>query len=100
MVNRRGETIRDTHSLPAMTQRPAYLEKEEYPNSQHAPEVAKRREILGQLFAASTADQVRELASRTNINLIPLYPVTPKCTEFSCCMKWVYDGALRVYQVP
>lgn len=99
VVNRRGETIGDTHFLAAMTHRPAYLEKEEYPNSLHAPEVSRRREILRQLFAASTADQVRDVSRRTNINLILVYPDTPTRTDFSCCMRLVYDGALQVYEV-
>lgn len=99
VVNRRGETIRDTHFLGAMTHRPVYLEKEEYPNSLHAPEVAKRRDILQQLFAATTPAHVRELASSTNIDLILIYPDTPTMVDFSCCMKLVYGDTLKVYEV-
>lgn len=99
IVNEFGDTIANTYFLTAMTHRAAYVQQEFRSNDTQGLEIEKRIGILQELFSTENPDRIRELLQATNIDLILIYPDTPAQTDFSCCIKLLYDKGPKIYKV-
>ena len=95
-VNQAGETIATTNFLSGETERPAYVQRVVPFNTQ---ETQARMQLMDQLLHAHSAEEVRSLLQRATFDYLVVYADKAPSVDLTCCMKLVFDGSPRVYQV-
>lgn len=97
-VNERGEMIRSSNLLSAMTDRPVYVQR--IAGFTYA-EGRRRAAILRDFFSAPSAAEACAISTRERLDLVLEWPSEPMASASSgrSCLTLVYPGTPRVYQV-
>lgn len=95
-VNERGEMIRSSNLLSAMTDRPVYVQR--IAGFTYA-EGQRRAAILRDFFSASSGAEACAITARERFDLVLEWPSEPLTSPERPCLTLVYSGIPRVYQV-